>query len=137
MKDVDEMLYLYMIDHNKKNIHYLLKGEFKLVFNDNQDCKYITTSMIDNKTCVSWSNYLREAIDSLKAEGYDFNYIAEMDIITLAHKRDMTYDFYLKNNLSAFEWKLNAMINKDKNLINKFPRDWHHPLNKKFERYRV
>ena len=67
---------------------------------------------------------MRDAIHNLKEEGYDFNYIADMDIITLAHKRDMTYDFYLKNNMSAFEWKLNAMINKDKNLFNKFPQDW-------------
>ena len=89
--------------------------------------------MIDNRTCVSWSNYLREAIDKLKEEGYDFNYIAEMDIITIAHKRDMTYDFYLKQNMSAFEWKLNAMINKDKNLINKFPQNWRHPNNKRFD----
>ena len=44
-----------------------------------------------------------------------------MDIITLAHKRDMTYYFYLKHNRSAFEWKLNAIINKDKTLINHFP----------------
>ena len=73
IKDVDEILYLYMIDHSKKFIHCLLKGQFKLVFNNNQDCKYILTSMIDNRTCVSWSNYLREAIDKLKEEGYDFN----------------------------------------------------------------
>ena len=46
-----------------------------------------------------------------------------MDIITLAHKRDMTYDFYLKHNMSAFEWKLNSRNNKDKNLINKFPKN--------------
>ena len=59
-----------------------------------------------------------------------------MDIITLAHKGDMTYDFYLKHNMSAFEWKQNAMINKDKNLINKFPRDWRHPLNVRFDCYR-
>ena len=72
---------------------------------------------------------MREAIDSLKTEGHDFNQIAEMYIITLAHKRDMTYDFYSKHNMSAFEWKLNAMINKDKNLINKFPRNWRHPKN--------
>ena len=26
IKDVDEILYLYMIDHNKKIIHHLLKG---------------------------------------------------------------------------------------------------------------
>ena len=64
---------------------------------------------------------MREAIDKLKEEGYDFNYIAEMDIITLAHKREMTYDFYLKHNMSAFEWKLNAMINKDKSPIKKIP----------------
>ena len=46
-----------------------------------------------------------------------------MGIITLAHKRDMKYDFSLKHRMSAFEWKLNAMVNKDKNLINKFPRN--------------
>ena len=59
-----------------------------------------------------------------------------MNNITLTHKCDMTYDFYLKHNMSAFEWKLNAMINKDKNLINKFPKYWRHPFNTKFNRYR-
>ena len=48
----------------------------------------------------------------------------------------MTYDHYLKHNMSAFEWKLNAMINKDKNLINKFPKNWRHPNNTKFNKYR-
>ena len=55
IKDVDDFLYLCMIDHNKNFDHYLIIGEFKLVFNDYQDCKYITTGMIDNKTCISWS----------------------------------------------------------------------------------
>ena len=59
-----------------------------------------------------------------------------MDIITLAHKRDMTYDFYIKHNMSALEWKLNSKINKDNNLINKFPKNWRHPINTKFNRYR-
>ena len=40
-----------------------------------------------------------------------------MDIITLAHKRDMTYDFCLKYNMPAFEWKLNAMIKKKATLL--------------------
>ena len=75
IKDGDERLYLYMIDHNKKFTQYLLKGQFKLVFN-NQDCKYLMTDMINNTTNVSWSNYIRDAIDKLKEEGYDFNYIA-------------------------------------------------------------
>ena len=89
------------------------------------------TDMINNTTNISWSNYIREAI-----EGCDFNHIAEMDIKTLAHKRDMTYDFYLKHNMSALEWKLNSKINKDKNLINMFPIPWRHPINNKFNRYR-
>ena len=136
IKDVDGILYFYIKDHNKKFNHYLLKGEFKLVFKNHQDCKYIMTGMIDNRTFVSWSNYLREANRNLKEEGYDFNYIAEMDIITLAHKRDMTYDFYLKHIMPVVEWNLNAMINKDKNLIVKFPRNWRHPINTRFDCYR-
>ena len=79
---------------------------------------------------------MRDAINNLKDEGYDFSQIAEMDIITLAHKRDMTYDFNLKHIVPAFEWKLNAMINKNKNLINKFPQIWTHPKNTKFDCYR-
>ena len=126
-----------MIAHNKKFNQYLSKGQFKLVFNNNQDCKYLMTDMINNTTNTSWSNYLREAIDNLKEEGYDFNQIAEMDFITLAHKRDMTYDFDLKHNMPAFELKLNALINKDKNQINKLPRIWRHPNNTKFDCYRV
>ena len=62
IKDVDEILYLYVKDYNKKYIHYFLKGQFKIVFND-QDCKYLMTDMIVNTTNVSWSNYIREAID--------------------------------------------------------------------------
>ena len=131
IKNVDEILYLNMIDHNKKFFHCLSKGQFKSVFNNNQDCKYLLTSMVDNRTCVAWANYLREAIDKLKEEGYDFNCIAEMDIITLTHKRDMTYDFYLKQNMPAVEWKLNQLTDKDKILINNFPRNWRHPINTK------
>ena len=135
IKDVDEILYLYMKDYNKKYTQYPLKTRFKLVF-INQDYKFLMTDMINNTTNISLSNYLRDVISNLKEKGYDFTHIAEMDIITLAHKRDMTYDFYLKLNMSAFEWKLNAMINKDKSLIIKFPRNWRHPINTKFDCYR-
>ena len=124
-----------MKDYNKNYTQYLLKGQFKLVFYI-QDCKYSLTDMINNTTNVSWSNYLREAIDSFKKEEYHFDDIAEMDVKSLAHKRDMTYDFCLKHIISAFEWKLNAMINRDKNLINKLPKNWSHPNNTKFNKYR-
>ena len=60
-----------------------------------------------------------------------------MNIIIVCNKTDMTYDFYMKHNMPAVEWKLNAMINKNKSSISKFPQNWKHPLNRKFESYRV
>ena len=91
----------------------------------------------DNITLISWETFLEKVIDDFRDKGYTFNHIAEMHIITIANKKDMLFDFYIEHNLCALEWKLNAMINKNKNLINKFPRNWRHPLNGKFESYRV
>ena len=54
-----------------------------------------------------------------------------MHIITLANKLNMTYDFYTKHNMRPLEWKLNAMINKDKSFNNKLPVNWTQPLNRK------
>ena len=42
-----------------------------------------------------------------------------MKIITKTNKLDMSYDFHVKHNMHAVEWKLSAMINKDKKLIKK------------------
>ena len=35
-----------------------------------------------------------------------------MNIITIANKLDISYDFYIRRNMHAVEWKLNAMIYK-------------------------
>ena len=72
-----------------------------------------------------------KVIDDSKDKGYTFNHIAEKHIITIAKTMDMSYDFYIKHNMCAIEWKLNAMINKNKSSINKIPRNWRHPLNRK------
>ena len=58
-----------------------------------------------------------------KDKGYNFNHIAEVIIITTANKKDTSYDFYIKHNMHAVEWKLFSMINKDKNLVNKSNRN--------------
>ena len=86
---------------------------------------------------ISWKKFLEKLIDAFKDKGYNFNHIAEMHIITKANKMDMSYDFYIKHNVCPLEWKLNAMINENKSLINKFSPNWKHPLNGKFESYRV
>ena len=49
---------------------------------------------------------------------------------------DWSYNFYIKNNMHAVEWKLNSTITKNKALIKKFNRNWRHPSNRKIESYR-
>ena len=60
-----------------------------------------------------------------------------MNNITKSIKKDMSYDFYFKHNMHSVEWKLNSLVNKNKSLIYKIDRNWRHPLNRKFESYRV
>ena len=60
-----------------------------------------------------------------------------MNVITMVDKRDRTYDFYIKHNMHAVERKGNGMPDKGDTLINKFDQKWRHPLNRKFESYRV
>ena len=59
--------------------------------------------------------------------------MAGMNVLTIANKLDMPYDFYIKHNIHAVEWKLNAMINKNKKFINKLKGKWRHTLIRKFE----
>ena len=86
---------------------------------------------------ISWKKYLENVIHDFKNIGYNFNHIEEMNIITKANKKDKSYDFYIKHNMHAVEWKLNALINKNKSFFNKFNETWRHPLNIKFRNSRV
>ena len=97
----------------------------------------MTSKLSDNKTTIPWKNSLKKLIVDFKDKGDNFNHTAEMHIITNVNKVDMTYDFYIKHNMCALEWKLNAMTNKSKSLINKFDRIWKHPLKTKLETYRI
>ena len=60
-----------------------------------------------------------------------------MIIKTIDNKLDMSYDLYIRHHMHAYEWKLNALINKNKCLITKFDSICRHPLNRKFESYFV
>ena len=86
---------------------------------------------------ISWKTFLEKVIDDFEDRVYTFNHIAEMHIITIAHKNHKIYDFYIRHKMCALEWKLKAMINKNKSLINKYDHNWQHPLNRIFESHRV
>ena len=80
-----------------------------------------------------WYRFSENVISDIKGKGYDFNHMVEMNLITIVIKRVMSYDFYFKHGMCALERKLSAMINKNKNLINKIDRNWRHILNKIFK----
>ena len=134
---VDETFFLYIIEHDKKIDYFIKKWEFKLLFDDYQYCPYVTSNVADNKTMISWKIFLMNVIDDFEDKGYNFSHIAEMHIKTIANKRDMSYDFYIKHNMCALEWNIHAMNNENKSLINKIPCDWRHPLIRKFRNIHV
>ena len=43
---------------------------------------------------------------------------------------DMLYDFFIKHNKHAVEWKLKVITTKNKNLLNKSDQICRHPLKK-------
>ena len=86
---------------------------------------------------VFWKTFVENVIDNIENDGFDFSHISRMIIIIVCNKMDMAYDFYIKHNMHAVEWKLNQLINKDKSLLNKLPLSWIHPPNRKFKSYRV
>ena len=110
-----------------------MKSEFKLVFEKNQFCENITSEWYSKKTMCSWYKILGKVFSNFKDEGYKFNHIAEMNVITNSNKLDVSYDLYIKHNMDAVEWKFNAINNKNKNLITNFSLNWRHPLNRKFK----
>ena len=105
-----------------------MKCEYKLVFNANQYCPYVTSELYSKKTMCYWYKFFEKVISDFKDEGNIFNHIAERNIITIANTLDRSYDFYIKQNMCALEQRLYAMINKNKNLNNKLDRSKRHPL---------
>ena len=71
------------------------------VFNDYQYCPYVMSNVSAKKTMISWKNFLMNVIDDFKDKDYTFSHIAEKHIITIANKRDMSYNFYIKHNMCA------------------------------------
>ena len=63
----------------------------------------------------SSENFLENAFKDFYEKGFNFNYIAEMNIITKANKLDMAYDFYINHNMHMVERKLNELNIKTKN----------------------
>ena len=82
---------------------------------------------------ISWSNFFKKLLSDFKNKGYKFNHVAELNFITIANEMVMSFVFYIKLNMHAVEWKLDAMVDKNKKFGNKLKQKWRHLLIRKFE----
>ena len=135
--NIDNIFYTHINEYDIKYDFYRVRYEIKLYFNNMEDYGVASSLLTGNKTTVSCKLFVENVINNFKNDEFDFSHISQKNILIVCNRMDMTYDFYMKDNMHAVKWKLSAMINKDKNLIKKLPLSWIHPINKKFEFYRV
>ena len=118
--NIDKIFYTHINEYDNKYEYYLVRCEFKLCFINMKDYGIALSILTDNKTMVSWKIFVENGITNFKSKGFDFSHISQMIIIIVCNKMDMTYDSNMKHNMPAVEWKINQLINKDKNLIKNY-----------------
>ena len=114
-----------------------IKCDYKRIFN-NDFLKpfHIDTDFYSNTNLINLKRYLLYHIDNFIEKGHLFSYIDEMNITTVNDKIYMTYDFYTKHPMPAFELKLNEIIIKNPYLIKSLKRSHIHPLIRKYSHIR-
>ena len=53
-----------------------------------------------------------------------------MNLISIAHPRNITYEYYLTQPKTMWEWKLNVILAKNPKLIEIFGKNSHHLIRK-------
>ena len=76
---------------------------------------------------MQWKSSSNTIISDFSNSGHEFDYIDEINIVTIVDKRDRTYDFYNKHNMHAVERKLNRMLKEKPILTINFKIGWRHP----------
>ena len=132
LNKIDIIFYDYIIEYNKKFEYYLVKCEFKLIFNNLNYSPHVTSRLFDNKTMISLRIFLKDIINDFNNQGYSFNHISELNIITKVRKLFMTYDFYITRPMPMFERKINMIISRNPHLINAMDRNHNHPLIRRY-----
>ena len=57
-----------------------------------------------------------------------------MNITFISDLRNMTYEYYLQQPKTMLEWKLNAIVAKNPELLKSLNRSHNHPLFRKYQR---
>ena len=106
INNIDEIFYSHINEYNNKYEYYLVRCEFKLGLLNTDHYGLASSELTENRTIVSWIFFVGNAINNLRKEGFFFSYISQMNIVIVFNKMDMTYEFYMKHNMPAVEWKI-------------------------------
>ena len=124
--------FLHILLNIKKFLYYLVECVCQLVFVDGRYCFYVKSKLVDNETIYSWHRFLVKPFQDFKNKGYKFSHILETNTIIFTNIRYIIYDFYIKHNMHAVDWKFNMDIAKIQQLINSLDKSVNHPLFRKY-----
>ena len=124
--DVGKIFNNYVTNHNRKLELYLVRAGFKIDF-DNFASR-IQTDFHYNISLINLKQKILYWIDYFNETGYIFSHIIEMNIETISDKRNMSYNYYIKQPKHTVEIKLNQISARNPHLINALDRAVSHPL---------
>ena len=102
--EMDEIYNLYLIELDRKYDFYKVKVIFNLLFYSNNYNKYISLKYKNKGTRFWFKQFLESVVDNFRIEEHEFDYIEELEIVTLFDKRDRAYQFYMKQKKCSLEW---------------------------------
>ena len=124
--NIDNILKNYVLEYIKKFAVYLNICKWKLHFSDT--IVSVKSNMWYNVSASYYlRNFLLSKIKYFERYGHKFSHISEMNITFISDLRIMTYEHYLTQRKSMLEWKLNAILAKNPELI-KILGNSSHPL---------
>ena len=129
--DFDKIFNDYIITHNKKFDFYYIDCEFQIQFHN----EYTTDIEIKyhyNTDYINIKSYLLFYIDSCELAIYKFYGINHMIINTISCRCNMSYKYYLTNQMSMLERRINYIFTKNPSLINSLNCNKNHPLIRKY-----
>ena len=128
---IDNILKNYVLDYNKKFAFYLIICKWTLHFSD------IIVSVKSNTWCIISAgflirNFLLSKIKKFEIYEHKLSHISKMNITFIADLTNMTHEHYLKQPKPMVEWKLNSLLAKIPELIEKFGSRFH-PIIRKYQ----
>ena len=131
LDELDKILDNHITTHNKKFNFYLISCKLVIEF-DNNFSENIETNYFYNKDIIGIKRNLLYNNYNFIPRIYKPSNIKHTTLKTINDRCNMTYEYYMNLPMSMVERRINFIIAKNPELINKFDRNKNHPLIRKY-----